>query len=206
MTRRGSIIEGLHTVLSTCQEDLRDRISGVLYSVATELRDVAYANDGDIDHMLQREVLQHNTKALANARAVEQVIAQLQVSEVRLQKHVRSEYKRAEADWRQLRTKHMIGTFVDAVRNTDCAVPSKCSTLIGDMKAAQQRNAAVVSECIVDDMLCPEHVQSPEACCKYAPPYECPDAYACTWSFVAATLSDSNPCTVVLNYRESAEH
>jgi hypothetical protein len=143
-----------------CQEDLKDRLTGVLHSISTELRDVAHASDGDIDDMLQQEALRHNTEALGNARAVHQVVAQLRISETRLQQHLRNEYKLAEADWRQLRTKHVITTLVNSVRNTDCAQPKECDDLVDKIKLMQQQASLTVSLCITDDLLVPRHLLS----------------------------------------------
>lgn len=124
-----------------------------------------------------------NTTALANGRVIEQVIANLEVVEVRLQQHVREEYKLALKDWRLLHTQHVITEFVEQVQNGDIAKPLQCIALIEDMRKSQRDAAAEMSACVLHDILALQNLRTPHRCQEYD---------ACT----AFTMACSAPLSV----------
>ena len=117
---------------------------------------------GAVEQILQDQVRAFNITALANARAIDQVIANLEVVEVRLQKHVRQEYKLALEDWRLLHTKHVIAKFVEDVNGTDCAKPLQCISLIEGLHRALQDAAAEMAKCVLQDVLALQNLRTPQ--------------------------------------------
>jgi Domain of unknown function (DUF4455) len=106
----------------------------------------------------------YNNRALANARAIEQVIAKLEIAQVSLQRHVRQEYKLAVADWRLLRTKYVISKFVEDVKTGDSAKAVECTALIDGLRKRQQQSAAEMSTCVLQDVLALQSLQTPQSC------------------------------------------
>ena len=126
---------------------------------------------GAVEQLLQDQVRAFNITALANARAIEQVIANFQVVEIRLQKHVRQEYKLALEDWRLLHTKHVIAKFVEDVNGTDCAKPLQCVSLIEDLHRSLQDAAAEMATCVLQDILALQNLRTPQSAqeCDFSP-------------------------------------
>lgn len=112
-----------------------------------------HESTGTVEQLLQDQVREFNRTALANARAIEQVIAKFEVVEVRLQKHVRQEYKVALEEWRLLHTKHVIAKFVEDVQSSDCAKPLQCTALVHELQNSQQQAAAEMADCVLHDIL-----------------------------------------------------
>jgi hypothetical protein len=122
---------------------------------------------GVVEQLLQDEVRVFNLRALANSRAIEQAVAKLQIAEVHVQKHVRQEYKHALDNWRLLRTKYVIAKFVEDVRTSDCAKPLQCLAQIDSLREGQQVAAADMSKCVLQDVLVPQSLQTPQSCREY---------------------------------------
>lgn len=129
---------------------------------------------GAIEQLLQDTIREFNITVLSNARAIEQVVSNLEVVGVRLQKHVRQEYQQALEDWRLLHTKHVIAAFVEKVNSTDMAQPLRSSALVEEMKKWQQDTAVKMGECLLHGVLALQSLESPERC------QECDHYGSCT--------------------------
>jgi hypothetical protein len=150
---------------------------------------------GAVEQLLQDEVRAYNMTALADARAIEQMMANLQVVEVRLRKHCRQEYKHAVEDWRQLHTKHVIAEFVNRIQTTECAQPIECRELAEGLRKCQHDAAAEMATCLLHDVLEVQNLETPRSCqeCVSAPRLS---VLPCTCSLLC--LHDFQSCSYLI--------
>lgn len=110
----------------------------VLMACLRVLMEVAYMSEGQVERLLEQEVLGLNCQALDRRRTAADLIKRLQVAEVEQDRSRRSQWEEGLRRWRGLRTQHAINTFNARICSPEFADPADRAGVMSETQAQQQ--------------------------------------------------------------------